>query len=102
MKIKRMTATFGCLDHQTLELEDGLDILTLPNARGQIHLCAFLRVMLYGLSTPGSGTKKGFLSDKTHGISPGTAGSHGGDALHLAGQDILIRRYTKGFRSPWF
>ena len=35
MRIKRMTATFGSLDHETLELEEGLNILTLPNEGGK-------------------------------------------------------------------
>ena len=43
MRIKRMTATFGSLDHETLELEEGLNILTLPNEGGKSTWCAFLR-----------------------------------------------------------
>ena len=35
MKLKRMTACFGRLDHETLELEDGLNILRLPNESGK-------------------------------------------------------------------
>jgi len=64
MRIKRMTATFGSLDHETLELEEGLNILTLPNEGGKSTWCAFLRVMLYGLNTR-ERDKKGFLADKT-------------------------------------
>ena len=41
--IHRMTATFGSLDHETLELEEGLNILTLPNEGGKSTWCAFLR-----------------------------------------------------------
>lgn len=95
MKIKRMTATFGCLDHQTLELEDGLNILTLPNEGGKSTWCAFLRVMLYGLNTR-ERDKKGFLSDKTH-YQPWNGGAMEGEMLCTwQGKDILIRRYTKG------
>ena len=95
MKIKRMTATFGCLDHQTLELEEGLNILTLPNEGGKSTWCAFLRVMLYGLNTR-ERDKKGFLSDKTR-YQPWNGGAMEGEMLCTwRGRDILIRRYTKG------
>lgn len=95
MKIKRMTATFGCLDHQTLELEEGLNILTLPNEGGKSTWCAFLRVMLYGLNTR-ERDKKGFLADKTR-YQPWNGGAMEGEMLCTwQGKDILIRRYTKG------
>lgn len=95
MKIKRMTATFGCLDHQTLELEEGLNILTMPNEGGKSTWCAFLRVMLYGLNTR-ERDKKGFLADKTR-YQPWNGGAMEGELLCTwQGKDILIRRYTKG------
>lgn len=95
MKIKRMTATFGCLDHQTLELEEGLNVLTLPNEGGKSTWCAFLRVMLYGLNTR-ERDKKGFLADKTR-YQPWNGGAMEGELLCTwQGKDILIRRYTKG------
>lgn len=95
MKIKRMTASFGCLDHETLELEEGLNLLTLPNEGGKSTWCAFLRVMLYGLNTR-ERDKKGFLADKTRYL-PWNGGAMEGEMLvSWKGQDILIRRYTKG------
>ena len=95
MKIKRMTATFGCLDHQTLELEEGLNILTMANEGGKSTWCAFLRVMLYGLNTR-ERDKKGFLSDKTR-YQPWNGGAMEGELLCTwQGKDILIRRYTQG------
>lgn len=95
MKIKRMTATFGCLDHQTLELEEGLNILTMPNEGGKSTWCAFLRVMLYGLNTR-ERDKRGFLADKTR-YQPWSGEAMEGELLcSWQGRDILIRRYTKG------
>ena len=35
MKIKRMTATFGALEGATLNLEEGLNLLQLPNEGGK-------------------------------------------------------------------
>lgn len=51
MKIKRMTAHFGTLDGNTLELSDGLNVLYAPNESGKSTWCAFLRAMLYGIDT---------------------------------------------------
>lgn len=95
MRIKRMTATFGSLDHETLELEERLNILTLPNEGGKSTWCAFLRVMLYGLNTR-ERDKKGFLADKTR-YQPWSGAAMEGELLcSWRGRDILIRRYQKG------
>ena len=51
MEIKRLTATFGRLENETLRLEPGLNIIEAPNEGGKSTWTAFLRVMLYGLNT---------------------------------------------------
>ncbi len=38
MKLLRMTATFGRLDHETLTLTDGLNLLQLPNEAGKVYM----------------------------------------------------------------
>ena len=48
MKIYKMTATFGKLEHAELTLQPGLNILTAPNEWGKSTWCAFLVAMLYG------------------------------------------------------
>jgi uncharacterized protein YhaN len=95
MKIKRMTASFGRLDHQTLELKPGLNVLTLPNEGGKSTWCAFLRVMLYGLNTR-ERDKKGFLADKSRYLPWNGAPMEGELLLEWQGRDILVRRSTKG------
>ncbi len=95
MNIKRMTATFGRLDHATLELKDGINIVTLPNEGGKSTWCAFLRVMLYGLNTR-ERSRKDYLADKTH-YQPWNGGNMEGELLcEWGGRDILIRRFTVG------
>ena len=51
MKLLSMTATFGCLDHETLQFNENMTVLTAPNGSGKSTWCAFLRAMLYGLDT---------------------------------------------------
>ena len=61
MKILSMTATFGKLSRQTLQLEEGLNIIHAPNEWGKSTWCAFLMAMLYGIDT-GSRSKTGFFA----------------------------------------
>lgn len=63
LQIRRMTATFGKLQEQTLELQDGLNILQAPNETGKSTWCAFLLSMFYGVSTR-ERDRAGFLADK--------------------------------------
>ena len=51
MKILEMTASFGCLDRQTLRLTDGVNLVTLPNESGKSTWTAFLVAMFYGIDT---------------------------------------------------
>ncbi len=60
MIITAMTATFGRLENETLELKEGLNLLELPNESGKSTWCAFVRAMLYGLE----GRKGGTLSER--------------------------------------
>lgn len=63
MKLIQMTATFGCLQNETLRLDEGMTLLHAPNGAGKSTWCAFLRTMLYGLDTR-QRDRKGVLADK--------------------------------------
>lgn len=52
MRIYQMTATFGKLEHETLTLEPGLNVIHAPNEWGKSTWCAFLLAMLYGKVYP--------------------------------------------------
>ena len=58
MKILKMTATFGKLEHKTLTLNPGLNIIEAPNEWGKSTWCAFLTAMLYGIDTKERTTKE--------------------------------------------
>ena len=60
MDILHLTATFGRLEHQELTLSPGLNVLYAPNETGKSTWGAFIRTMLYGLST----RERGPLADK--------------------------------------
>ncbi len=65
MRIESMTATFGKLEHQTLVLRPGLNVVDAPNEWGKSTWCAFLLAMLYGMETRTKSTKSA-LADKEH------------------------------------
>ncbi|MBQ7000753.1 MAG: AAA family ATPase [Oscillospiraceae bacterium] len=93
MRIYRMTATFGKLEHATLELEPGLNIITAPNEWGKSTWCAFLVAMLYGFDTRSKSTKTA-LADKTHYQPWSGAPMEGRIDLNWNGRDITIERRT--------
>ena len=95
MKIKTMTATFGKLQKQTLELKDGLNIIEAPNESGKSTWCAFLRSMLYGIDTKAR-DKKGVIAEKNL-YQPWDGGAmEGSIQLNWNGRDITLRRTSKG------
>lgn len=94
MRIYKMTATFGKLEHQTLTLEPGLNVITAPNEWGKSTWCAFLVAMLYGLDTRAK-TTKAALADKEHYAPWSGSPMSGRIDLNWNGRDITIERSTK-------
>lgn len=95
MRIYSMTATFGKLEHATLTLENGLNIIEAPNEWGKSTWCSFLIAMLYGIETRAKSTKTA-LSDKEH-FQPWSGNPMSGRIdLNWNGRDITIERATKG------
>ena len=98
MKIYSMTATFGKLEHETLTLQPGLNIIEAPNEWGKSTWCTFLVTMLYGLDTRAKTTKTA-LADKERFAPWSGAPMSGRIDLNWDGRDITIERSTKG-RTP--
>ena len=95
MIIHSMTATFGKLDHQTLTLESGLNIIDAPNEWGKSTWCAFIMAMLYGMDTRERSTKTA-LADKERYAPWSGVPMSGRMELEWQGRDITIERWTKG------
>lgn len=91
MQIRRLTATFGKLQEQTLELQDGLNILQAPNETGKSTWCAFLLSMLYGINTK-ERDRAGLLADKNR-YAPWSGAAMSGrlDCLHESSALTLYR-----------
>jgi len=58
-----MTASFGALQNETLELLDGLNIVNAPNESGKSTWCSFIRAMFYGIDSSAR-EKGGIKPDK--------------------------------------
>lgn len=99
MKIRKMTAHFGALDGATLTLSDGLNILYAPNESGKSTWCAFLRAMLYGLSTS-QRARAGQKPDRLK-YRPWSGAPMSG-SMDLATSDgpVTLRRWTESDNRP--
>ena len=94
-----MTATFGRLREQTLELQDGLNILQAPNETGKSTWCAFLLSMLYGVNTK-ERDRAGVLADKNR-YAPWDGAPMSGRLDCRAGKDALtLFRTTRRQTAP--
>lgn len=90
-----MTATFGKLEHETLTLEPGLNVIEAPNEWGKSTWCTFLIAMLYGLDTRAKTTKTA-LADKEK-YAPWSGSPMAGRIdLNWQGKNITIERSSKG------
>jgi len=98
MRILSMTATFGKLDNETLDLQTGLNILSAPNEWGKSTWCAFLTAMLYGIDTR-ERTRGDILADKEKYLPWSGKPMSGTLRILHKGRDITIQRRPKG-RQP--
>ena len=95
MTIYKLQATFGKLKGETLELHEGLNILTLPNEAGKSTWCAFLLAMLYGIDTAERATKNA-MPDKVRYKPWSGAAMEGRMDTEWNGRKITIERSSKG------
>ncbi len=95
MKILSMTATFGKLEHQTLALEPGLNVVSAPNEWGKSTWCAFITAMLYGIETRVKSTKTTLADKERYAPWSGSPMSGRMDIL-WQGRAITLERRTKG------
>lgn len=99
MMIKRLDATFGKLEGESLELHDGLNVISAPNESGKSTWCAFVRAMLYGVDSS-ERQKAGFLPDKMRFAPWSGSAMQGSMQLESGGRDITITRTTKTASAP--
>lgn len=99
MTINKLTASFGKLNGESLELTDGLNVIYAPNESGKSTWCAFIRAMLYGIDSA-ERQKAGHLPDKLRYAPWSGAAMQGEMELSAGGKDITITRTTKLKSAP--
>lgn len=98
MRIYSMTATFGKLEHETLTLKPGLNVICAPNEWGKSTWCAFLVNMLYGIDTRARASGN-TMPDKDRYAPWSGMPMSGRIELCWNGRDITIER-TSNARTP--
>ncbi|MGN1001128.1 MAG: ATP-binding protein [Oscillospiraceae bacterium] len=99
MIIKKMTAVFGGLDNETLELHEGLNVIAAPNESGKSTWCAFLRAMLYGIDSS-QREKGGVKPDKVR-YAPWSGKPMSGEMeIEADGKAITLSRSSRSAASP--
>lgn len=99
MRIERMTARFGKLNDDTLVPGAGLTVIEAANESGKSTWCAFIRTMLYGLSTR-EREKKGFIPDKTRYAPWNGTGMRGVLVCTAEGRSLTLTRDTVRANAP--
>ncbi|MBP3485845.1 MAG: AAA family ATPase [Oscillospiraceae bacterium] len=100
LKFHRLAANFGRLEQQTLELQDGLNILQAPNESGKSTWCAFLTAMLYGISSR-ERDKAGSIAEKNR-YAPWDGSPMQGrlDCIDSSGRELTLMRATTRSNAP--
>lgn len=96
MQIRQMTATFGKLHQQRLELGDGLNLIHAPNESGKSTWCQFLRTMFYGFPP----RERGEFADKNR-FAPWDGSPMSGTMDVVSGtQQYTLSRTTERSSAP--
>lgn len=99
MILRKLTATFGKLEQETLELHEGLNVIARPNESGKSTWAAFLLAMLYGVDTGERAGKGNVLPAKTR-YKPWNGQEMAGSMeFSWEGREITVERSLKG-RTP--
>ena len=99
MIINKLTASFGKLKNDTLELHEGLNVIYAPNESGKSTWCAFIQAMLYGIDSS-ERMKNGYIPDKLRYAPWSGAPMEGTMELTADRCDITITRRTMSKAAP--
>ena len=94
MIIRKMTASFGMLKNDTLELGEGLNIVYAPNESGKSTWCGFIKAMLFGIES-NAREKGGVKPDKVKFAPWSGAPMAGSMDIEHEGKQITLSRQGK-------
>ena len=96
MKIRKLRASFGKLQGETLSLHGGLNVIYAPNESGKSTWCAFIRTMLYGIDP----AEQNGLPDRTRYVPWSGAPMEGTMDVTADGCDMTLTRTTLSRNAP--
>ena len=99
MLIHRMSANFGKLQGQTLELQEGLNVIQAPHEAGKSTWCAFLSAMLYGINSR-ERDKAGSLAEKNRYAPWSGTAMLGRIDCTVEGKELTLLRATRRPSAP--
>ncbi len=95
MILKKLTATFGRLERETLELREGLNVVSRPNESGKSTWAGFLLAMFYGIDTS-ERASRGNIPAKTR-FKPWSGHDMAGSVeLSWRGRNLTLERGPQG------
>ena len=99
MIIRKLRASFGKLEGESLRFHDGLNVIYAPNESGKSTWCAFIRAMLYGIDSS-ERAREGYLPDKQRYAPWSGAPMEGSMDVRAEGSDITLQRRTTVRSAP--
>ena len=99
MMIRKLTASFGKLENETLSFHEGRNVIHAPNESGKSTWCAFIRAMLYGVDS-GERARGGYIPDKQRYAPWSGAAMEGEMDLTVDRCNITLTRTTKSKSAP--
>ena len=99
MIIRKLRASFGKLEGESLRFHDGLNVIYAPNESGKSTWCAFIRAMLYGIDST-ERARDGYLPDKQRYAPWSGAPIEGSMDVRAEGSDITLQRRTTVRSAP--
>ena len=99
MIIRKLCASFGKLEGESLRFHDGLNVIYAPNESGKSTWCAFIRAMLYGIDSS-ERAREGYLPDKQRYAPWSGAPMEGSMDVRAEGSDITLQRRTTVRSAP--
>ena len=99
MIIRKLRASFGKLEGESLRFHDGLNVIYAPNESGKSTWCAFIRAMLYGIDSS-ERAREGYLPDKQRYAPWSGAPMEGSMDVRAEGSDVTLQRRTTVRSAP--
>ncbi|MBR4474969.1 MAG: AAA family ATPase [Oscillospiraceae bacterium] len=99
MIIRKLQASFGKLQNETLRFHGGLNVIYAPNESGKSTWCAFIRAMLYGIDSS-ERARAGSLPDKQRYAPWSGAPMEGSMDVTADGFDMTLQRTTVSRSAP--